>query len=70
MPHIVASDLGLHCSPMSYKKDTRLIWVNCLLFHVSSVVDIQEDTLSSYQVRYLAETVKLMYEYLYHPYQL
>ena len=28
MPHSVASDLGLHCLPMSYKKDARLIWVN------------------------------------------
>ena len=24
----VASDLVLHCLPMSYKKDARLIWVN------------------------------------------
>ena len=24
----VASDLGLHCLPMSHKKDARLIWVN------------------------------------------
>ena len=22
-----ASELGLHCSPMSHKKDARLIWV-------------------------------------------
>ena len=28
MPHSAASDLGLHYLPMSYKKDTRLIWVN------------------------------------------
>ena len=36
MPHSVASDLGLHCSSMSHKKDARLIWVNyaCkLMFH-------------------------------------
>ena len=26
-PRTVASDLGLHCSPMSHKKDARLIWV-------------------------------------------
>ena len=26
-PHFVASDLGLHCLPMSQKKDARLIWV-------------------------------------------
>ena len=31
-PHSVASDMGLYCLPMSYKKDTRQIWViinNC-----------------------------------------
>ena len=27
-PHPVASDLDLHCLPMSHKKDTRLLWVN------------------------------------------
>ena len=27
MPHSAASDLGLHCWPMSHKKDARLIWV-------------------------------------------
>ena len=27
-PHTEASDLGLHCLPMSNKKDARLIWVN------------------------------------------
>ena len=26
--HSVASDLGLHCLPMSHKKDTRLILVD------------------------------------------
>ena len=26
MPHSVASDLGLHCLPMSHKKDARIIW--------------------------------------------
>ena len=25
--HFAASDLNLHCLPMSHKKDTRLIWV-------------------------------------------
>ena len=24
----VVSDLGLHCLPMSHKKDARIIWVN------------------------------------------
>ena len=27
-PWSAASDLDLHCSPMSHKKDTRLTWVN------------------------------------------
>ena len=29
-PRTVASDLGLHCLPMSHKKDARLIWVKLL----------------------------------------
>ena len=27
-PRFAASDLVLHCLPMSHKKDARLIWVN------------------------------------------
>ena len=27
-PHPAASDLGLHCLPMSHRKYARLIWVN------------------------------------------
>ena len=27
MPHAMASDLGLHCLPMSHKWNARLIWV-------------------------------------------
>ena len=26
-PRIAASDPGLHCLPLSHKKDARLIWV-------------------------------------------
>ena len=26
--HFAATDLVLHCLPMSHKKDARLIWVN------------------------------------------
>ena len=29
-PHSAASDLGLHCSPLSHKKDARLTWVTDL----------------------------------------
>ena len=25
---VAASDFGLHCLPMSHKKDARIIWVN------------------------------------------
>ena len=28
MPRLAASDLGMHCKPMSHKKDARLIRVN------------------------------------------
>ena len=28
-PRFAASDLDLRCLPMSHKKDTMLIWVNC-----------------------------------------
>ena len=38
-PHSVASDLGLHCLPMSHKKDARHIWIKnaiILLSHKSS----------------------------------
>ena len=28
MPHSAASGLGLHCLPMSHKKEARLIWIN------------------------------------------
>ena len=31
-PHSLASDLGLHCLPMSHKKDARHIWVKMQLF--------------------------------------
>ena len=37
-PHSVASDPGLHCLPMSHKKDARYIWVktaNILQFYKS-----------------------------------
>ena len=37
--HSVVSDLGLHCLPMSHKKDARHIWVKkaiILLSHKSS----------------------------------
>ena len=31
-PRSAASGLGLHCLPMSHKKDARLIWVNAKIF--------------------------------------
>ena len=36
MPHFVASDLGLHCLPMSHKKDSRQMWVeNAIILLIS-----------------------------------
>ena len=35
MLHSVASDLGLHCLPMSLLSDARLIWVNLQIVHSS-----------------------------------
>ena len=29
-PHSVASDLGLHCMPISHTKNAMFIWVICL----------------------------------------
>ena len=29
-PHYAVSDMGLHCLPMSHKKDARHIWVKCM----------------------------------------
>ena len=31
MPHFVASDLVVHCLPMSHKKNARLIWIKFLM---------------------------------------
>ena len=36
-PHDVASDLGLHCVPMSQKWNTRLIWVKLASFKNTSL---------------------------------
>ena len=33
-PRSAASDLGLHCLPVSQKWDTRLIWVKIVLFKI------------------------------------
>ena len=38
MRHSAASDLGLHCLPMSHKKGARLIWVNTQVrFHICDI---------------------------------
>ena len=44
-PHSVASDLGLHCLPMSHKKDVRHIWVKrkqlfCYLIRVPEIWEV------------------------------
>ena len=42
MPHLAATDLGLHCVPMSHKKDTVLLWVNCFIGYVlADCIDLE-----------------------------
>ena len=53
-PRSLASDLGLHCLPMSHRKDARLIWVKhlpksqistqkqCLFQHLEILVPIAQ----------------------------
>ena len=36
--HPATSDLGLHCLPMSHKKDARLIWVKSGGFKISPLL--------------------------------
>ena len=36
--HDVVSDLGLHCLLVSYKEDSRFIWVNIKLHFISHVL--------------------------------
>ena len=38
MPHSVASDLGLHCLPMSPLRDARLKWVKFLSYNSEFVI--------------------------------
>ena len=42
MPHSVASDMGLHCLPMSYKNDARLIWVKLLSLYWNLPSDMMQ----------------------------
>ena len=43
-PQFVASDLGLHCLPMSHKKSARYLWVKmqlvCYLIRVPEISDV------------------------------
>ena len=41
MPQNVAPDLGLQCSPMSHKKDTRLIWVKVIITKSFTGIDFK-----------------------------
>ena len=40
MPHSVPSDLGLHCLPMSHKKEARLLWVNMKHNYIDHIVSL------------------------------
>ena len=37
-PHSVASDLGLHCLPVTFSGVSRLQWVNLLLYFISKFI--------------------------------
>ena len=43
-PHSVASDLGLHCLPISHKMDARHMWVKkelfCYLIRVPEIWEV------------------------------
>ena len=41
-PHSVASHLGLHCLPMSHKKDARHIWVKNAIILLSHNIRVPE----------------------------
>ena len=53
----VASHLGLHCLPMSHKKDARLKWVKILYFYVI-VIDQIKYCLN--QARLAAGSIKIL----------
>ena len=53
MPLIAASDLGLHCLPMSPQKDARLIWVNYQLKPVFWVLKITHQVRSFEYPQYM-----------------
>ena len=35
MQHSAASDLGMHCLPMSHKKEAMLIWVKVVIIFLA-----------------------------------
>ena len=41
-PYTVASDLSLHCLPVSHKKDTRFIWVKLYFVTGFSIYGLNE----------------------------
>ena len=41
-PHSVASDLGLHCLPISNKKEARLKWVKSVFLQLPFTVILYE----------------------------
>ena len=59
MPRSVASDLGLHCLPMSHKKDSWLVWVKSVTIYSNSHYQTQQNqvyTVSISSVPFLKDT--------------
>ena len=56
MPQSAASDLFLHCLPMSHKKDARLKWVNshATIFHKHLQADANKDVICTKNNMYLS----------------
>ena len=46
------SDLGLHCLPMSYKRDARLTWVNHLPYRDPFLTCLQTEKTRVYSIAY------------------
>ena len=55
MSRSVASDLGLHCLPLSHKKDVRLIWVDSFNLWDTLIYNAAKPTYSNTTVNMHAE---------------
>ena len=60
MPHFAASDLGLHCLPMSHKKEARHIWIKLQLEKLKSELEIPY---SSQLAHYVNNFIKILHHF-------